>query len=539
MKLKTPLWLGLVLSIGSPPALLAAPLQKTLAKHSLTDQVKQRVKRGAYDPKLIPWPDNIVYYALTNANPETRTTFLAAAKVISDNTALRFVERTTEPRYLLIANSSQFDTCAFASGEEHGPQFLILNPAKCYAPDEPVGILLHEVMHALGAEHEHQRDDRVGDVVGGSMDATEINPLLVKHGAFDPDSIMMYESNIFKLPDGLPSRPWPRNTLSAGDIKMLQDRYPASQAKRPVPRATLSNLGIASTISRRIGPLRENETGSITISYPQGITPSMPTIRLYQADRAKGRYSEIKEHDQTAALKLTGVQIKPSPRANQAITIHYQSQTTDSPQNIIMVVDGPGRDERGQAHAASSMLELSVIPNNVLPELKLGALLSGYSISEGTNKCLTMGVLKNNSYPLFDHPEYLGLGQDNAAWFSATQLRQDPVMPVYLAPCDSENLGQRWIYNATSGLITDEDHHYYLDLIAPKPPTAPTGRGFRLQAYRINDKITIPELWQYQGQRFIYRSLPGMALSEMRADKVGLIPIPPRQRAKWQQWSWH
>ena len=323
--------LGLALSLSLPQALDAASLQAHLHKPH-TALAKARVKRGLYNPQATRWPDNIVYYSLTNANPETRSAFLSAARAISDASALRFIERTTEARYLLVANSMLFDSCGFAAGEANGPQFLLLNPMHCYAPDEAVGTLLHELMHALGAEHEHQRDDRIGQVVGGSEQATRIQAQMTKHGPFDADSIMLYQPGIFKLPDDHPARPWPRNTLSAGDIKMLQTLYPASSNQPTAPRPTLTNHGITNKISRRIAPVRENETNSITIVYPPGIRIARPTIHLYQVDPDQTHYTSTNKNQ--APLKLTGLQV--TPRAQDSIVkIDYQALPTDSNHSIM------------------------------------------------------------------------------------------------------------------------------------------------------------------------------------------------------------
>lgn len=536
MKLKHPLLLSLVLSLGYIPAVASTLKPAPLAKHPPIDQVKARVKRGAYDPQATPWPNNIVYYALTNASPDTRTAFLAAAQAISDNTALRFVERTTEPRYLLVANSVLFDACGFAAGTDNGPHFLLLNPTKCYSPEESVGLLLHEVMHALGAEHEHQRDDRVGDVIGGSKQATDIRPNLAKHGLFDADSIMMYPPNIIQLPDGYPARTWPRNSLSEGDIKMLQDRYPASKAQRPLAQATLTNHGIASSINRRIAPLRTHETDSISITYPQGITLSTPTIRLYQADRTLARYSEVKGN--AAPLKLTGVQIKPGLQGS-TLKIDYQATPSEDAHVIMMVVDSPGTDARGLPTAASTLVEITILANSVLPDLKLGALRSGYAIAGGEKRCLAMTGLDENQHSAINHPEFLGLGQDNAALFTATHILQDPVLPLSMAPCNGEKLGQQWVYDAKSQQITDAEENYYLDLRTPVTPPVAAGRSFALRAHRIISGKAMPARWQLQGQRFIYLPFPSLALSEIGGNGVGLAPMPKSQQIPWQQWSWH
>ena len=56
----------------------------------------------------------------------------------------------------------------------------------------------------------------------------------------------------------------------------------------------------------------------------------------------------------------------------------------------MMVIDTPGTDERGQPTTASNLVQIDILANQTWPDLKMGALLSGYSIATGVKQCLTM-----------------------------------------------------------------------------------------------------------------------------------------------------
>lgn len=99
------------------------------------------------------WTDNTLYYTFDpSLSADARAAFLAGIKIISDNSLVKFKERTNQPNYVQIIPGGG---CYSYLGMIGGRQDLSLGFG-CEIP----GIAAHEVMHALGYQHEHQRPDR-------------------------------------------------------------------------------------------------------------------------------------------------------------------------------------------------------------------------------------------------------------------------------------------------------------------------------------------------------------------------------------------
>jgi len=72
---------------------------------------------------------------------------------IQDKSCIQFVPRTTESDYVNIVSGKG---CWSFIGRTKGPQDLSLQRNMCMK----VETVIHELMHALGFEHEHNRPDR-------------------------------------------------------------------------------------------------------------------------------------------------------------------------------------------------------------------------------------------------------------------------------------------------------------------------------------------------------------------------------------------
>ncbi|XP_038589871.1 astacin-like metalloendopeptidase isoform X4 [Micropterus salmoides] len=90
-------------------------------------------------------------YRTSSAQPSRRKHILSAMKMVSKDTCVSFHKRTSETNYLLFTTSNG---CASSVGFLGGEQPVYVGPT-CL-----VGNIVHEILHALGIQHEHTRTDR-------------------------------------------------------------------------------------------------------------------------------------------------------------------------------------------------------------------------------------------------------------------------------------------------------------------------------------------------------------------------------------------
>jgi len=155
-------WFGrvaLALSLSLAPSIASADASPS---HKVEPDVQSRppvdcevlyplfTDRGAWSgPK---WPGGIVPYSFSNnVSTENRSVIRYSMDVLESVCDVVFVPRTTEFNYLVIQDSIKNSSSIGMLG---GAQPLYINNWN-YAY-----IMCHELMHALGAFHEHSRPDR-------------------------------------------------------------------------------------------------------------------------------------------------------------------------------------------------------------------------------------------------------------------------------------------------------------------------------------------------------------------------------------------
>jgi len=184
---------------------------------------------------LQTWPDGVVPYDFDAEVSElNRGRARAAMDEIMEHSGVRFVERTSQPDYVRFRNGSGNSS---SLGRRGGRQFLTMSSWHVRF------IIVHELMHALGDNHEHQRPDRDDYVVinfenieEGRAGNFSLRPLAAPEGPYDFESVMHYSRFGFSS-NGLETislRPeyvsftslvGQRAYLSDGDILGLRARY--------------------------------------------------------------------------------------------------------------------------------------------------------------------------------------------------------------------------------------------------------------------------------------------------------------------------
>jgi hypothetical protein len=168
------------------------------------------------------WTGGVIPYTIDPSFGVNDVTIINALREIEQRTdnCLSFIERTNEPNYVVITNSRR--GCNSGVGNlMQGGQMLNLAVNDC--PDDNSncgstclvnGIIIHELLHAAGFEHEQNRPDRDEFVkinfenIDTSIPNVELN--FVKKNAsesevfnlpYDYDSIMHYEQFSFAKRD--------------------------------------------------------------------------------------------------------------------------------------------------------------------------------------------------------------------------------------------------------------------------------------------------------------------------------------------------
>jgi hypothetical protein len=218
----------------------------------------RRSKRASWMPSSRTWPNNTVYYRQDQASRVVRQAVLLAMAEIEQQSAVRFAPHTGQAHYVNIRSPGPgLSGCFSALGyTASGAQTLQLSDDCAQNPSS----VLHELLHALGLMHEHQRPDRdqyisVPASLYYNSDGSRAETSMMYDIIHDLDTSTPYDLDSVMHYPGLPVRPPYRlnpaqgksvGTLSDGDIAALQRLYPSAasvQRSDPcqTPRQTYRN----------------------------------------------------------------------------------------------------------------------------------------------------------------------------------------------------------------------------------------------------------------------------------------------------------
>ncbi|KRZ77139.1 Zinc metalloproteinase nas-8 [Trichinella papuae] len=111
------------------------------------------VSRNARIGSQYKWRDGVVPYVLSRDYSASERAIIARAmQAYHEKTCIKFVARTHEPDYLYIKKE---DGCFSDVGRTGGRQTVSLDDGCIY-----YRTIIHELMHAIGFWHEHERPDR-------------------------------------------------------------------------------------------------------------------------------------------------------------------------------------------------------------------------------------------------------------------------------------------------------------------------------------------------------------------------------------------
>ena len=156
----------------------------------------------AFNSGFTQWTNGNVYYTFDSSVPvPDQRVFLSAAGQWSTFVNVHFLPRTSQPNYLILTNNPNLSGGLSSVGMIGGPQLIQIGTNSWSEQT-----LVHEIGHALGLVHEHQRSDRdsyvsinTNNVAPGALFNFVLLPGSLNKGAYDFRSVMEYSRNAFSV----------------------------------------------------------------------------------------------------------------------------------------------------------------------------------------------------------------------------------------------------------------------------------------------------------------------------------------------------
>ncbi|XP_064641034.1 astacin-like [Lineus longissimus] len=338
------------------------------------------------------WTDGIVPYTFgeTWANDAYFTQSVRKGMdVIEAKTCIKFVPWTNQPHRI---NLVRIRGCNSYVGRLSGATQDINLSVGCLR----IGVVMHELIHALGFQHEHERADREGFISVNLDNVYDANKqwLTVNHGiklsefGYDVDSVMHYGAYAFaksynypvitQLKDFDKGRIGQRTHLSIKDIKELNQLYKCD-TNNIQPTTTPTTTTTKSTSTGKVITSCNFDTNWC------GIAVSGSTQRWGLRKNVGGNggscagwlvsSNEVQSYERSTKMTISNIQ----PYVENCLSFRYLIQTSGV---IDVKLGGVVLRTLSNADVRWFTATTNLAPSNSYRELKLGIAIGVYSYGQ-------------------------------------------------------------------------------------------------------------------------------------------------------------
>ncbi len=372
--------------------------------------------QSAFDGVAPLWLGGSVYYAFdASVSPAKRKAFLDGAAEWAMFANLRFIARSSQPNYITIREIPGLGGGQSAVGMIGGQQFLDLDPGAWNR-----GTICHEIGHALGLVHEHQRSDRdsyLAILTTNLLPGTEANFVRLGNtlntGPYDFLSVMHYRRDAYSVEPGvlntlvpLPAYAAFLELIGQQTEQVLSPGDRAGMAIKYGPGPTLGNV-VTNTLDSGPGSLRaalyyalDHPGTTITFNIPTsdpgfaaGVFTIQPTDNLPGLMRGTvidGRSVPVNSNPAGPEIVLNGALCDPGSVRSDGLRLTgtncvVQALVVNGFPGSGIVIDGPnarGNSIRG-CYVGVNPAGTAAVPNGSVPLVISGG-ASGNLIG-GTN----------------------------------------------------------------------------------------------------------------------------------------------------------
>jgi hypothetical protein len=295
-------------------------------RDQLAGRAPEDPTRATSSPGTTFWPGGNVYYQFdAGVSAPHREHFLDAAQEWTAFANLRFVARTVEANYITVKDVPGLNGGNSFVGVRGGEQLLNIGSDAWNRKT-----LVHEIGHAIGFQHEHQRSDRdtfvtilTANIQSGQEGNFVILPGSVNYGAYDFLSVMHYPRTAFSVDPATKDTIQPKAAYS-GFLDQMGNQYDR-------PQSRLDRLAVATPY----GPPAVAPNGVVTSTKDSG--PGTLRAAIYyafdRADAVPGTTTAVQFQIPPADPNFDGTvfTIRPTavlPAFGNGTTVDGQTQTS-------------------------------------------------------------------------------------------------------------------------------------------------------------------------------------------------------------------